>query len=198
MVIATRNCSPIFGGMNLDLANAFCGNGEYRFNCAILKIKNRHFSITCAYQQIVLPLLKGVNCFWELKWRSEYFIFFKVNKVQNALKRTFSPEFLNRIDETIMFHPLTRDNVKDIARIQLEILVKRLNKNGINLDFTEEALNWLAQIGYDPQFGARPIKRVIQKKVMNELSKEILSGNVTVEDKIIIDNFEGEIVFRKG
>ena len=119
-------------------------------------------------------------------------------EVFDLLKKSVRPEFLNRIDETIMFHPLTRANVAEITRIQLELLSKRLLKNGLNISSTQEAIDWLAQLGYDPQFGARPIKRVIQKKVMNELSKEILSGNIDSDQPIIIDNFENKIVFRKG
>jgi ATP-dependent Clp protease ATP-binding subunit ClpB len=127
----------------------------------------------------------------EIESKTKYEVF-------ELLKKTVRPEFLNRIDETIMFHPLTRENVKDIAKIQLNILAKRLKKNGLTISFTKEAIDWLAQIGYDPQFGARPIKRVIQKKVMNDLSKEILSGKITIEDSILVDSFDGEIVFRKG
>ena len=119
-------------------------------------------------------------------------------EVFDLLKKSVRPEFLNRIDETIMFQPLTRADVTEITRIQLELLAKRLRKNGFTISATPEATEWLAQLGYDPQFGARPIKRVIQKKVMNELSKEILSGNIDSEHPIVIDSFENEIVFRKG
>ena len=113
-----------------------------------------------------------------------------------VLKKSVRPEFLNRIDETIMFHPLTRDNVNEITKIQLGVLAKRLKENDITISYTDEAVEFLAQLGYDPQFGARPIKRVIQKRVMNELSKEILSGKVTVDSEIVIDSFDNEIVFR--
>ncbi|MEN8929540.1 MAG: ATP-dependent chaperone ClpB [Flavobacteriales bacterium] len=118
-------------------------------------------------------------------------------EVFDLLKKSVRPEFLNRIDETIMFHPLTRDNVAKITKIQLELLAKRLLKNGLQISATPEAIEWLAQLGYDPQFGARPIKRVIQKKVMNELSKEILAGTIDSELPIVIDSFENDIVFRK-
>ena len=119
-------------------------------------------------------------------------------EVFDLLKKSVRPEFLNRIDETIMFQPLTRDNVAQITEIQLKLLANRLLRNGLHISATPEAIEWLAQLGYDPQFGARPIKRVIQKKVMNELSKEILSGNVDSDKPIVIDCFENEIVFRKG
>ena len=119
-------------------------------------------------------------------------------QVFELLKKSVRPEFLNRIDEAIMFHPLTRDNVTEITKIQLELLTKRLLKNGLEISAAIEAAEWLAQLGYDPQFGARPIKRVIQKKVMNELSREILAGNIDSEHPIVIDCFENAIVFRKG
>ncbi len=118
-------------------------------------------------------------------------------QVYELLKKTVRPEFLNRIDETIMFHPLTRDHVKEITKIQLSLLAKRLQKENIQLEASNEAIEWLAEIGYDPQFGARPIKRTIQKKVMNELSKEILAGKISTGDHVIVDSFEREIVFRK-
>lgn len=116
-------------------------------------------------------------------------------EVFELLKRSLRPELLNRIDETIMFHPLSRDNVKDITRIQLSILANRLKQNEITISASEDAIDWLAQIGYDPQFGARPIKRVIQKKIMNELSKEILGGKIGVGDNVTIDCFDNKIVF---
>ncbi len=116
-------------------------------------------------------------------------------EVFELLKRSVRPEFLNRIDETIMFHPLNREHVKAITKIQLDILAKRMEKEDIILSVTDEALNWLAQLGYDPQFGARPIKRTIQKKVMNELSKEVLGGNISAGDHVSIDCFDNKIVF---
>lgn len=119
-------------------------------------------------------------------------------EVFELLKKSVRPEFLNRIDETIMFHPLTREDIIAITKIQLELLSIRLRKNGLMISATDEAIDWLAQLGYDPQFGARPVKRIIQKKVMNELSKQILSGNLSTEEPIVIDSFEGNIVFRKG
>lgn len=122
-------------------------------------------------------------------------IFKTKREVFELLKQSVRPEFINRIDETIMFKPLDRENVKEIAKIQLDILSKRLNKNNIEIKITEDALDYIAQLGYDPQFGARPIKRIIQKKVMNQLSKEILGGNIQNGDSLHIDCFENEIVF---
>lgn len=116
--------------------------------------------------------------------------------VFGLLKKTIRPELLNRIDETIMFTPLTRDDIHQIVKIQLKGLAKMLTKNDIHLEFTEEAVEQISQIGYDPQFGARPVKRVLQKNVLNELSKEILSGKVKADSKIILDQFDGKFVFR--
>lgn len=107
--------------------------------------------------------------------------------VNDLLKKTIRPEFLNRIDEIIMFNPLTRSEIRGIVEIQLNGLRKMLAAQGVELEATEPALDWLAQLGFDPQFGARPLKRVIQKKILNELSKQILVGTVNREDKIVID-----------
>lgn len=119
------------------------------------------------------------------------------NEVFDLLRKTLRPEFLNRIDETILFTPLNRDNITQIVRIQLAGISKALeSNNGIRLDFTDEAVDWLAQLGYDPTFGARPLKRVVQRKVLNELSKMILAGKVDKDKRILIDQFDGQIVFR--
>lgn len=119
------------------------------------------------------------------------------NEVFDLLRKTLRPEFLNRIDETILFTPLSRENITEIVRIQLKSISDMLlNNNGVQLEFTPDAVDWLAQLGYDPTFGARPLKRVLQKKVMNELSKMILAGKVDKDRKIIIDQFDGQIVFR--
>ena len=113
------------------------------------------------------------------------------------LKQTIRPEFLNRIDETIMFMPLTQDNVKEIVQIQLNNLKKLLKEKDINLVVTEDAFNHIAEVGFDPYFGARPVKRVIQKELLNELSKALLSGNVDTKQNVIMDMFDTKIVFRK-
>ncbi len=112
------------------------------------------------------------------------------------LKKTLRPEFLNRIDDIIMFTPLTRDNVTSITKLQLQLLAKQLEKNGITFEFTDEAVEWLSQLGYDPQFGARPLKRVIQREVLNELSKQILGAKVNKDGVIILDCFDQQMVFR--
>jgi ATP-dependent Clp protease ATP-binding subunit ClpB len=116
-------------------------------------------------------------------------------EVYQILKNTIRPEFLNRIDEVIMFEPLSREHILQIVRIQMENMVKQLLDAGFTLEITEEALDWLAQLGYDPQFGARPLKRVIQKKVLNELSKKILLGEVSKDRTIVVDAKSNQIVF---
>jgi len=117
--------------------------------------------------------------------------------VYEQLKKTIRPEFLNRIDEIIMFNPLTRNEIKHIVEIQLNGLRKMLASQGVILQATENAIDWLAQLGFDPQFGARPLKRVMQKKILNELSKQILSGNVNRDDSIMIDvDKSNNFVFR--
>ncbi len=112
------------------------------------------------------------------------------------LKQSVRPEFLNRIDDTIMFTPLSKDNIKDIVGLQLKNVTKMIAKQGITFDATEEAIAYLAEKGYNPEYGARPVKRVIQKEVLNELSKEILSGKVTTDSIILLDAFDNQLVFR--
>jgi ATP-dependent Clp protease ATP-binding subunit ClpB len=108
-------------------------------------------------------------------------------EVFDMLKKSIRPEFLNRIDEVIMFTPLSREQIHDIVKIQFNSIAKMLEGNDITLRITDEAIDWLAQLGYDPQFGARPLKRVLQKRVLNELSKQILAGTIHKEDLIEID-----------
>lgn len=116
--------------------------------------------------------------------------------VMELLKKTIRPEFLNRIDDVIMFTPLSREHVRDIVDIQFKDIQQKLSTQGIELNATDNSLDWLAQLGYDPQFGARPLKRVIQKRILNELSKEILLGNIKKDAKILIDlNENKQFVF---
>jgi ATP-dependent Clp protease ATP-binding subunit ClpB len=117
-------------------------------------------------------------------------------EVFDLLKKTIRPEFLNRIDETIMFTPLNREDVHKIVELQFNSIANTLRENDIQISATPEAIDWLAQLGFDPQFGARPIKRVIQKRVLNELSKQILAGKVTKDAVIVLDVFNQEFVFR--
>ncbi|MES2284253.1 MAG: ATP-dependent chaperone ClpB [Bacteroidota bacterium] len=117
-------------------------------------------------------------------------------EVFELLKKNLRPEFLNRIDETIMFTPLDREDVHRIVELQFNGVAKMLEGNDIHLTATPDAIEWLAQLGFDPQFGARPIKRVIQKRVLNELSKQILAGKVQKSANIVLDLFNNEFVFR--
>lgn len=116
--------------------------------------------------------------------------------VLNALKQQVKPEFLNRIDDIVMFSPLTQDNIKEIVQIQIKQLQKQLSDKQITIDISPEGMTTLALKGYDPQYGARPLKRVIQKEVLNKLSKEMLAGEIQTDSVVLIDSFEGEIVFR--
>ena len=117
-------------------------------------------------------------------------------EVFDLLKKSVRPEFLNRVDEVIMFEPLTRDDVHNIVKIQFEQISKRLAEQHFTISATDEAIDWLAQLGYDPQYGARPVKRVLQKQVLNELSKQILADKVDQTKEIIVDVFNKQIVFR--
>ncbi len=117
-------------------------------------------------------------------------------EVLGLLRKTIRPEFLNRIDDIIMFTPLSKEDITKIVGLQLDHLKKMLAKQHITIDATDEAIAYLAEKGYDPQYGARPIKRVIQKEVLNILSKELLSGAVSAESIVLIDSFEDNLVFR--
>jgi ATP-dependent Clp protease ATP-binding subunit ClpB len=118
-------------------------------------------------------------------------------EVMTVLKQNMRPEFLNRVDEIIMFTPLRTDEIEGIVKIQLGLLQDRLAATGIDLKFTTDALHYLSEKGYDPQFGARPVKRIIQKEVLNEMSRYILSGKIDKSGPIVLDAFEGHIVFRE-
>ena len=117
-------------------------------------------------------------------------------EVLGVLKQTVRPEFLNRIDEVVMFTPLTNDNIKQIVGLQLNSVIKMLDQQHITMEATPEALDCLARKGYDPEFGARPVKRVIQREVLNQLSKEILAGTIKTDSFIILDCFDNQLVFR--
>jgi ATP-dependent Clp protease ATP-binding subunit ClpB len=117
-------------------------------------------------------------------------------EVFDLLKKSIRPEFLNRIDEVIMFKPLSRDNIRGIVELQFNILKEMLEKQGVSIKATTEALDWLGEIGYDPQFGARPLKRAMQREVLNKLSKEILAGTIKADSHILMDiNSKKEFVF---
>ena len=117
-------------------------------------------------------------------------------EIMDLMRKTLRPEFLNRIDETIMFAPLDRKNIESIVRIRLNELKAQVRKNGIDLDFTQEAVAYLADVGFDPQFGARPIKRLIQKRLLNSLSKELLANHIKKDDVILIDYDGNDFTFK--
>jgi ATP-dependent Clp protease ATP-binding subunit ClpB len=117
-------------------------------------------------------------------------------EVLGLLKQTVRPEFINRIDEIVMFTPLTNANIAQIVGLQLKSVTKMLSLQGITMDATPEAIAYLSEKGYDPQFGARPVKRVIQRDVLNQLSKEILAGTIATDSIILLDAFDGKLVFR--
>lgn len=117
-------------------------------------------------------------------------------EVLGLLKQTVRPEFINRIDEIVMFTPLTNANIAQIVGLQLKSVTRMLAQQGITMDATPEAITYLSEKGFDPQFGARPVKRVIQREVLNQLSKEILAGKITTDSIILLDSFDGQLVFR--
>ncbi len=117
------------------------------------------------------------------------------NAVMELLKQHLRPEFLNRIDEIIMFRPLTKTQIREVVKIQLNLVAKMLEKNDVLITATDEALDHLADIGYDPAMGARPVKRVIQREILNELSRQILEDRIKTSDTIVIDVIDGQFVF---
>jgi ATP-dependent Clp protease ATP-binding subunit ClpB len=117
-------------------------------------------------------------------------------EVMNLLRQTIRPEFLNRVDEIIMFQPLMKSEIREIITIQLNTLKKLVATNGIDLQFTDYAIDYLAENGFDPQFGARPLKRLIQKEIVNQLSKRILAGDIDKTRPVKVDVFDGVVVFR--
>jgi ATP-dependent Clp protease ATP-binding subunit ClpB len=117
-------------------------------------------------------------------------------EVLGLLKQTVRPEFINRIDEIVMFTPLTNANIAQIVGLQLKSVTIMLALQGITMDATPDAISYLSEKGYDPQFGARPVKRVIQRDVLNQLSKEILAGTIATDSIILLDSFDGKLVFR--
>ena len=119
-------------------------------------------------------------------------------KVLQLLKNTVRPEFLNRIDDIIMFSPLTAREIKSIVDLQFKILAERLKHQGIDIFATDEAIEALAELGFDPEYGGRPIKRIIQKNVLNPLSKKLLAGKINKNKTVLIDNFDGQIVLRNS
>ena len=116
-------------------------------------------------------------------------------EVFELLKQTIRPEFLNRIDELVMFAPLNFSQIEEIVRLQITALQRTLEQNGIKLELTEKAIAMIAGLGFDPQFGARPVKRAIQKYVLNDLSKQLISGKVHNDQTIVVDTDENGLTF---
>lgn len=117
-------------------------------------------------------------------------------RVMDMLKQTIRPEFLNRIDETIMFLPLTKEQIAEVVRLQMRSVGRMLTEQGFKIDVSDEAISLLADLGYDPEFGARPVKRAIQRYVLNDLSKKILAEEVNRDKPILIDALDGKLMFR--
>jgi ATP-dependent Clp protease ATP-binding subunit ClpB len=117
-------------------------------------------------------------------------------EILTLLRRTLKPEFLNRVDEIVMFRPLSKDQIKEIVKIQLHNLEKILSDIDLRIVVKDSAIDWLTEKGYDPQLGARPVKRLIQKEIVNELSKEIIEGKISKEGIIEIDTRGGHLSFR--
>ena len=117
-------------------------------------------------------------------------------ELMDLLKQTIRPEFLNRIDEVIVFSPLNRKEIRQIVKLQFELVVLRLEKSGYRAKMTEAAIDWIAEAGFDPQFGARPVKRMMQKFLLNDLSKEILAGKIDKNHGIVVDVEQGHLVFK--
>jgi ATP-dependent Clp protease ATP-binding subunit ClpB len=118
------------------------------------------------------------------------------DQAMTLLRESMRPEFLNRIDDIIMFHPLMKNDIKAIIKIQLEQLQAQLKGQEIDLQFTDYALDYLAKRGFDPQYGARPLKRVIQKEIINLLSKKIIGGEIDKTKPVLIDVFDGIVAMR--
>jgi ATP-dependent Clp protease ATP-binding subunit ClpB len=118
------------------------------------------------------------------------------DQVFELLKKSIRPEFLNRVDEIIMFKPLNRKEIKQIVKIQFNKVCETLANNNIRLSATDDAIEWLATLGYDPVYGARPLKRVIQQKILNELSKMILSGQIKENQSILLDLQGTQLIFK--
>jgi ATP-dependent Clp protease ATP-binding subunit ClpB len=117
-------------------------------------------------------------------------------EVMNMLKKTIRPEFLNRIDEMIMFTPLTKEQIADVVRLQINSVRKMLESQGVTLDVTDAAIDYLAEVGFDPEFGARPVKRAIQRYMLNNLSKKLLAEEVDRSKPITIDANDNGLLFK--
>lgn len=138
---------------------------------------------------IIQERLKGIDEITGMRYLT------RRHEVYEMLKQTIRREFLNRIDEIIMFAPLKKSEIVDIVRLQFNGVKKMLENNGIAIEITDKAVQWLADAGYDPQFGARPVKRVIQRTLLNDLSKQILAEEVSKDSRIVVDVKDDKIIF---
>ncbi|HMW46380.1 MAG TPA: type VI secretion system ATPase TssH, partial [Solirubrobacterales bacterium] len=118
-------------------------------------------------------------------------------RVTEVLETTFKPEFLNRIDDTVIFHRLSKEDIGKIVEIQVEGLTRRVAERDIEIELTDDARTLLGNLGYDPTYGARPLKRVVQKQLVDKLALKILEGEFTEGDSVLIDAAEGELAFSK-
>ena len=119
------------------------------------------------------------------------------NDILMLLRKSLRPEFLNRVDEIVMFRPLKKEQIHEIVKMQIERIRVMLQDYNLKLDLSEDAMTWLTEKGYDPQLGARPVKKLIQKAIVNELSKEIIGGRISKEDTIFIDVKNNALTFNK-
>ena len=117
------------------------------------------------------------------------------DRVMDLLRKNIRPEFLNRVDDIVMFKPLTQLQVEEVVQLQIMLMKQTLKNKGVSIDITEPAVKWLAKIGFDPQYGARPVKRIIQKYIMNELSRRIIGGNIDKDKKVVIDLKNDQLIF---
>ena len=159
--------------------------GDYTFNFICRDF--RDYNTTNELWEVINELqFMGEGEEWE-KTKEEVF---------DLLKQTLRPEFLNRIDETVLFQPLNYNEIGKIVQFQLRGINKMLESRNIILTATQEAIDFILKKGYDPAFGARPLKRVVQQEVLNKLSKEILAGNVKEGERVTVDCFDNKLVFR--
>jgi ATP-dependent Clp protease ATP-binding subunit ClpB len=146
---------------------------------------------------IIMTSNLGSHLWHDAEAKSPTKMEFIEKEIITALKKYLRPEFINRIDEIITFRPLSSNAMQSIVRIQLNRVIEKIETKEITLEISDEAIEALAKIGFDPDFGARPIKRVIQRKVVNELSKKLLSGEITTGDAVLIDAFDENVILRK-
>ena len=149
---------------------------------------------TVDFKNCLLIMTSNLGSSEIIKYAGQHLL--QTKAVDDFLKATFRPEFLNRIDDTIVFQPLTKENIRAIVGLQMAKVAKRLEKKGIMLDVTEKAAQFLAELGFDEAFGARPLKRVIQEKILDELSLEIIEGKIKEGETVVVENENNQIVIR--